>query len=248
MKLAALQRRFHRAITASEGEDDDTAWPPELRPGLRVYRNAYRARLLECLRASFPKTLLLTGDAAFEAAACHHLIVHPPQGWTLDDAARGFDTTLAELFPAEPEVAELAWLEWAMQEAFTGPDGEAADPAAFAALSTGWDEADWSRLRLVPVPTLTMRPTATDCAALWEGREAAAASPTTVAVWRQGLQSRLRLLDDAEAAALGIIGTGIAFGTLCAAMVERLGPEQGIAISGRLLGQWIGNGMIALEQ
>ena len=252
MKLATLQRRFHRAITAREGDDDDSGWSAELRPGLRVYRNAYRARLLDCLRATFPRTVALTGEAPFAAAAAHHLIVHPPQGWSLDDAARGFDATLAELFPAEPEVAELAWLEWAMQEAFTGPERAAIDPAAFAALAAGWDDERWSRLVLSPVPTLTVRRTTADCTALWDSSETGFAGPqqtvpATVAVWRQGLRSRFRMVDDVEAAALGMVGEGIAFGALCEAMVKRLGAEHGIAESGRLLGQWIGDGMIALE-
>ena len=91
MKLARLQHDFHRAITASEDDGDDTGWDAPLRPGLRVYRNAYRTRLIECLRATFPRTLALTGEDAFTAAACHHLIVHPPRGWSLDDAARGFE-------------------------------------------------------------------------------------------------------------------------------------------------------------
>ena len=95
MSLLELQRRFYTSVT-SEGADLETGWPVEIRPGLAVYRHAYRARLIDCLRESFEKTWSWIGDDAFDAAALQHLSEHPPRSWTLDDTARDFTATLAK--------------------------------------------------------------------------------------------------------------------------------------------------------
>lgn len=77
MSLAALQREFQTAIV------NDCATTAGAREGgLAIYRNAYRARLLDCMRESYDRTWTWMGDEAFSAAACHHLILHPPGNWT----------------------------------------------------------------------------------------------------------------------------------------------------------------------
>ena len=106
---------------------DDTApapagWTTRQMAGLTVYRNAYRARLLDTLRDTFERTARLAGDEAFQQAAAHHLILHPPAHWTIDLAGEGFAETCAALFAGDPDVGELAWLEWAMHRAFAAPD------------------------------------------------------------------------------------------------------------------------------
>src|SRR3546814_3597676 len=89
---------------------------------MSVYRGNYRSALVEAMRSTYERTEKWVGEAAFRRAAAHHLIAHPPSSWTIDDAGAGFDRTCAELFANDPEVAELAWLEWTMLEAFTAPD------------------------------------------------------------------------------------------------------------------------------
>ena len=164
MTLAALQTRFHGAITGS-GAPDDAGWDEAQRRGLAVYRNAYRMRLVETLRASFEKTWSWIGDDSFDTAAIHHLVAHPPASWTLDEAGRGFAATLAELFPGDPEVAELAALEWDMSQAFIAADAVAATAQDFARKTAAYADEHWSAMRLEFIPSLLVRPVATDCAA-----------------------------------------------------------------------------------
>lgn len=248
MSLLALQRGFQDAITEADGAVSSVT---PMERGLAVYRNAYRARLIDCLRSSFEKTLRWIGEDSFLAAAAHHLILHPPRSWTLDDAGRGFDATLAELFPGDPEVAELARLEWAMQSAFTAPDVSPIDAASFAILTDGFGEAEWIGLQLTIHPGLTILEVRTDCGALWDAMASdeprsskVAKRPGAVAVWRCVWRCEFRHLDVNEATALGWMRDGMTFGALCEAMVDRLGVERGVAQAGALLGRWVGDGMV----
>ena len=245
MSLATLQRAFQAAVVAEDGTAGTSS-----EPRLAVYRNAYRARLLECLRSSFDKTWTWIGDQAFAAAACHHVIAHRPHSWTLDDVGHGFDATLAELFPGDPEVAELAWLEWAMQEVFSARDIRVIEPGAFAARTAGYTEADWSVLRLHPIPAIETHAVVTDCVALWTAIDANEArsdwsldSRQTALVWRENLRPRCRLIDTAEASSLARIARGASFGALCEELVAELGP-QGVETAGTFLGRWLLDGLL----
>jgi hypothetical protein len=246
--LIDLQRRFHAAVTGV-GEMTFEDWDPALHTGLSVYRNAYRARLIECLRSTFEKTWTWIGDESFDAAAAHHLIVKPPRSWTLDEVGAGFDETLAQLFPGDPEVAELAWLEWQMQQAFTGPDEPVLDAVGFAALSKDFTEETWASLRLSFVTSMRSRRIRTDCGAIWTAIATDGDMPDvllgearTLVVWRQGLSPRFRMLGP-ESSGLATLQQGRAFGDMCETMVERLGPA-GIEAAGHALGVWIAQGLV----
>lgn len=245
MSLATLQRAFQAAVVAEDGEAET-----EPARGMSVYRNAYRARLLDCLRGSFDKTLAWIGDEAFTAAACHHVIVERPHSWTLDDLGQGFDATLALLFPTDPEVAELAWLERAMEDVFTVRDVTAMTPDTFAARTAGYTDAEWSALRLRAVPASATRVVTTDCAALWTAIDAgtqpnewALDEPQTLLVWRASLRPQFRLLDAAEARALAELSRGVGFGAICEAVVATLGPP-GVETAGKYLGRWLADGLL----
>ena len=127
---------------------------------LGVYHHAYRAQLLGCLRDTFEKSWSWLGDEAFEAAALAHIEAHPPSSWTLNLYGEDFDRTLAERHPQDPELAELAWLEWSLRRAFDGPDAGVPNPEELA-------EIDWDNAILHLVPTLKLRHVVSNCAAIW---------------------------------------------------------------------------------
>lgn len=254
MTLAIIQRRFLGAVTAID-ETDVADWPIEMRDGLVVYRTAYRARLLDCLRGAFDKCRKWIGDESFDAAAAHHLIIHPPSSWTLDDLGRGFSDTLGMLFPDDPEVEELAWLEWEMQQIFTSRDVATLDAADFAERASSFTEEDWLNLRLTFVPILSMRCVATDCAALWTAIEDELEMPalqlptdtSTLLIWRDALKSRFRLLGASEASSLALMRGGGTFEQLCAALVQAYGDAAGVEAAGTMLGRWVTEGLVANE-
>lgn len=215
-------------------------------PGLRVYQNNYRSQLVACLVESFPCTRDWIGGEAFEAAAATHIDRVPPSSWTLDAYPRDFPATLALLWPDDPEVAELAWLECALGEAFVGPDAPMLRPADIAGI-------DWDRATLRFSPTLDLGALTTNAPAIWSALAAGETPPPSemlaeagaILVWRHEQVSSFRTIDQVEHQALLGARAGMPFSDLCEALIELEGEAEGIARAGRLLGQWIADGLIA---
>ena len=146
--LAAQQQAFMSLVL-----DDSQELPVAMESRrVEIYRNAYRARMVDALRETYPRTARWVGDAAFAQAAAHHVISHPPSSWTLDAVGEGFSATLASLFSKDPEVSELAWLEWAMHVCFVSYDATPLDAASFTAVTAGFEEDDWAGMRLRFMP------------------------------------------------------------------------------------------------
>lgn len=236
--------------------DDDAPLPPgwdaSRAAGMAVYRNGYRARLLDVLADSYARTARLVGAAAFEQAAAHHLIVHPPSVWTIDRAGEGFADTCAELFAHDPDVAELSWLEWAMQRAFTAADDRPLTHAGFAAATAAFDAADWEQLVLVPIAGTALRPVIHDLPRLWRSLADDADQSVVerldsrgwLLVWREGEEAVFALLPDYEGEALSAALQGATFGAICTRLTERLGPEEAAAAAGAILNHWLALGLI----
>jgi len=251
MNLLATQQQFHAAVT---GDDtvDDLSWPESMKAGLAVYQTAYRARLLDCLRGAFGKSRQWIGENAFDAAAAHHLILHPPASWTLDDVGHGFSDTLGALFPNDPEVEELAWLEWEMQQAFTSPDVPALAATDFAGRASSFTEDDWHNLHLTFVPSCRLRAVSTDCAGLWTAIDQKAAMPSldlptdtsTLLIWRMDLRPQFRLLDDQEAFGFKLMKSGATFHDMCEALIRSVCDAAGLAAAGNMLGRWMNDASV----
>jgi hypothetical protein len=237
--------------------DDEAALPPgwtaRHAAGMAVYRNNYRTALVEAMRATYERTARWVGEAAFARAAAHHLILHPPSSWTLDVIGDGFPDTLAELFAHDPEVPELAALEWAMHCAFTAADATPLDGLGLAAATAAFSEEDWGAMRIAFVPGCAVVPASHDLAALWQALatdpfdapDYALAEPACLQVWREGLNPVFRPVDLAAGRALELALGGASFGEVCAALVEALGEDAGVARAGALLGEWLGDALVA---
>lgn len=249
--LAQLQDAFLACL-----HDDDAPLPPGLdasrAAGMAVYRNGYRARLLDVLADSFARAARLVGAEAFHQAAAHHLIAHPPSAWTIDRAGEGFADTCAELFAHDPDVAELAWLEWAMQSAFTAADEAPLTHAGFAAATATFDAADWELLVLEPIPGTALRPVTHDLPQLWRSLADDADQPVVerlearhwLLVWGEGEEAVFALLPDDEGKALNMALHGAIFGDICTHLAERLAPEAAAAAAGAALNHWLELGLI----
>jgi len=238
MSLLALQRDFGAFLR--DGDAADAA------PGMRVYQNNYRAQLVACLEDAFARSRAWIGDDAFEQAVVRHIHRVPPSSWTLDAYARDFPDTLAWLYPDDPEVAELAWLELALAEAFVGADVEPLSPAEAA-------NVDWDRAVLRFIPTIDLRAVTSNACDLWFALAAGEAPPAAalldephaLIVWRQNLVSRFRLIDAREEQALLLARAGLSFADLCAALVTSCGEVDGVALAGAYLGRWLADGLLA---
>lgn len=251
MTLAAQQSEFMAHVLA-EDRALPPGWDARFAAGLEIYRNAYRARLVDALREIYPRTAQWAGEDAFRQAAAHHLIQSPPNSWTLDDAGDGFVAVLEELFANDPEVAELGWLEWAMHCAFVAADAEPLGHAAFAARASAFTDTDWAEMRLAFQPGIASRKVCHRCTALWQALAHDEAPPEPLLldqpmqlfVWRQGLQPIFRLASAEESGFFAMMRGGAGYGTACEELVGRIGEEQAVAAAGQWLGRWIADGMV----
>lgn len=239
--------------------DDDAALPggwsaagdARRAAGMAVYRNAYRARLMDVLRETYERTARLVGEDAFRQAAAHHLITHPPGSWTIDLAGDGFAGTCAELFARDPDVGEIAWLEWAMHRAFTAADGTPWTAAEWAAATVDFDAGQWDAMRIELMPGTAMRPVTFDVLRLWEmladgGIEPAPVKlkdPAWLLVWREGERSVFGLIPPAEGQALSALQNGATFGELCADLSARHEPTEAAAAAAMVL-RWLTLGLL----
>lgn len=240
MSLLGVQRDM-RAWLDDGREETAVAFSAGARAGLNIYQNNYRTQLANCLEESFPVTLAWLGGDAFHAAIVAHVEAVSPSSWTLDHYTRDFPLTLARLFPSDPEVGDLAFLELALGEAFVAPDS--------APLACDLTEVDWDRAALAFIPSLTIHPLSTNAPAIWSAINADQEPPAVsqlpkagaLLVWRSDEACRFRATDHRECdALLFLMGRASTFGTLCAT----LGTEH-VEQVGLWLGRWLADGIIA---
>jgi hypothetical protein len=244
MRLSELQSGF-RSWLENGSEQFAARLGRDARHGLDVYRNNYRAQLRSCLEAAFPITLEWIGWSAFQDAMAHHVASFHPISWTLDAYPMRFNRTLKERFPADPEVAELALLEWALSQAFVNRD---AAPVSIEQLRS----ADWDHTVLRFSPSFEMNQLTTNAPDIWSALKQGQQPPQPIAlaesriliVWRAGEQSRFRSVDLHEGHALRSAFAGSTFGELCATLASSVGQIAAAESAGQWLGRWIADGLI----
>lgn len=245
MSLLALQRDLrdwlrHDAAQAAARLGGETM------PGLIVYQNNYRAQLMACLASACPQLRLWIGDEAFFAAAATHTDAAAPSDWTLDAYPAGFPATLAQIHADSPEIADLAWLEIALADAFVAADHAPLAPASLADLT--WDDAVF-----LLSPALRLRDLGSNAPAIWSALSAGEEPPPAASlrqgeallVWRSDFTACFRAIDALEASTLAAIAAGQPFGAVCAGLVAAAGEERGVALAGDMLGRWLRDGVIA---
>jgi Putative DNA-binding domain len=138
---------------------------------LEIYANAYYARLLECLRDTFPVLAQVLGAEVFDSFAFDYLQRYPSRSYTLYRLAESFPRFLDETRPDQPAAADaagaagpawpdflidLATLELAIAEVFDGPGAEGEPLLAPADLLARRAGGDFAKARLAPVPCLRL--------------------------------------------------------------------------------------------
>jgi len=240
MSLLELQRQFRDHLLDAPSPIADRIDGDSTADGLAVYHHAYRAQLVACLGDTYEKLWAWLGDDAFRAAAERYIAAHPPQSWTLSDYGSAFPAVLAELYPDDPDVAELASLDWTLRRAF---DGEDASPITAGDLAA----VDWETARFRFTPTLQIFPIRTNCAAIWnalaldETPPAATclAEPAAIRVWRRELAPQFSSMDACEYDSLSRLQEGANFSELCAHLGDTLGEAEATLTIGQLLGRWL---------
>lgn len=244
MNLLDIQRDM-RAWLISSAAGTQERLGAHAATGLTVYQNNYRVQLVGCLQASFPQLRAWLGDELFLKAAIAHIDSHPPHAWTLDAYGVDFGDTLKSMFPDNPDVHELAWIEWSLSESFVAVDA----PQISAET---WHGIDWDAARLLLSPSLRQRIVSTNANEIWSALDGGIPAPESemleapagLIVWRKGFTCRIKLIDGVEHAALLSLRDNASFSALCDAMVEHLGEEAGVSKAGAFLADWVAGGVV----
>lgn len=231
-------------------------WGNSQAAGMQVYRGNYRSAILGALGETFERTKLYVGDEPFQRAAINHAIANPPGSWTIDDAGESFDRTCAEMFGNNPEVAEIAWLEWTMLQLATAPDVTPLDAAAFAAATAEFGDEEWTALRVAFQPRAASRIVGHDLTALWQSLDKNEGERPTFSldheqgclVWREGERPTFILVEPDEARAFELMQAGTGYGEVCAMLAGDNADEQAFADAamraGAMLGRWLNEGVV----
>ena len=135
LSLPELQAHF-AATLFGDTPASSTAWiraagiAPELRLG--IYRNNLEQGFAKTLALEFPVMQRLVGEDYFRQLALSFLARHPSRSGDLHHVGAPFAGFLREQFADTPYryFADLAALEWALQECLVAEDEEALDPKA----------------------------------------------------------------------------------------------------------------------
>ncbi|HVU51515.1 MAG TPA: DNA-binding domain-containing protein [Polyangia bacterium] len=266
--LAELQRRFFELVTGPEGVARELAargLPPEALAAiiagdarasaverLDVYANMYFFRILDVLRADYPKLVAVLGDGAFHDLATDYLQAHPSRHPSLRFVGAALPGFVAAHAAAarRPWLGELAALEWARVDVFDRADADVLGRDALAGLGP----EEFADLRLVPVPACALVPAAFAVEDPWRAVEAGSSPEApgragdghAILVWRRGLVVHHRAVEGGERRALDLLLAGTTFGALCAALGEALGSDAAAAeLAARCLGQWLADELLA---
>ena len=188
---------------------------------LPIYHHAYRARLAEVLADTYAKTALYMGSDHFDSHARAYAVAHPPHIRSLNRYGEGLVDALRQQYPANPELHELAQLDWDLRTRFDGVDQPALGREQAQAA------ADWTTRPAVLHPSALLRTVTTNVVSLWNAIDADAEVPEAVAlpaplallVWRKGFQPHFRTLDAAEARWVGDLYAGASVHDACTALL-----------------------------
>ncbi|WP_436129404.1 MNIO family bufferin maturase [Acidovorax sp. LjRoot38] len=245
--LAAVQRHFADRVLAN-------ALPPEMPEDLitgrlPIYHHAYRARLAEVLADTYAKTCLYMGSDTFEAHARDYAVAHPPRTRSLNRYGEGLVGTLRAAYPDNPELHELAQLDWDLRTRFDSADMPTLETAAAQASDT------WTTRPGVLHPSALLRAIMTNVVGVWNAihtdddvpEAVALPAPATLLVWRKGHQPHFRTLDAAEAAWVQALHAGASVHDACAALLGS-GLWQGDpTVLGGWLAQLLNDGLVRAD-
>lgn len=242
--LATVQRHFADQVLAP-------TLPPETPTGsitgrLHIYHHAYRARLAEVLADTYAKTCLYMGSDTFDAHARDYVVAHPPRTSSLNRYGEGLVQALRSAYPDNPELYELAQLDWDLRTRFDGAD------VLVLGAESAQAACDWTTQTNVLHPSALLRTVTTNVVSLWNAihtndevpESAPLPAPTALLVWRKGHQPHFRTLEGAQATWLGHLRAGASVQDACAALLEAGHWSGDASVLSPWLAQLLNDGLV----
>jgi hypothetical protein len=205
---------------------------------LRVYGNAYHARLLECLREEFAVLAHTLGPELFDEFATGYVQAYPSRSYTLHELGAHFPRFLAETCPAQDEgnrwadfLIDLATLERVYSEVFDGP-GVEGRPLLSAESLFAIPPEQWSDTRLICADgfrLVELRSAVHEyISAVRRKEDPVPPSPTTtlLAVHRRDYVVRRHLLTRPQFELLAALTSGLAIGEAIGQAADTVGWDS----------------------
>ncbi len=252
MTLKEVQDSFQQALLSGAGDKiltqlaDGPREPKDVLLGL--YQDGYILRLIEFAQKDHELLHAYLGDEGFGEMARGYAAAYPSRYRNAIDFCAHLPQYLAEAEPyaAHEEIAELAALEKALNDAFYAKDQAAISVSELA----GYALDDWALLRFTPQPSAIRLGLSTNAADIWgalkRGREpppAVASGPHRLLVWRQEVP-KFRVLGEEEAMLWDEAASGVRFGVLCEMAAAYDDPERAAARAAGYLQGWITSGLL----
>lgn len=224
---------------------------------LGIYHRAYRLRLCEVLSESFEKTSSYMGSVLFDQEASQFVVQQPPAERNLGRYGSNLPAFLAQRYPDNPELAELAQLDWDLRTRFDGANHPALCAADLAPQANG-------HLAFIDMPqplhpSVVLRDSRTNAVKLWRAidddvdvpevaylpKEDEANGPPGLMVWRWNLQPHFMRLDPAQYRFMQSLAEGwsINQSSECWADTDVLPTPE---VLGAWLKDWLAQGILRL--
>ncbi|MGD9784954.1 MAG: putative DNA-binding domain-containing protein [Hyphomicrobiaceae bacterium] len=247
--LAELQQAFQSAVVKGSPDvlvhltGNSRVGPDVL---LGVYRHAYASRLVAAMRNDHTALLAYLGEAAFEDLARHYIATLPSRSPNIRDISRELAKFIARTAPYDSyrEVAEIALIECAVNDAFDAADVPSFRIDDLAALPAG----AWGILPLAATPSASVLNLGSNAHAIWRAINDGATPPLpdrnrldhAVLVWRENFTPKVRPLGPEEAILVAMLARGTTFGELCETAALYDAPDEAAARCAAYLGTWLG--------
>ncbi len=195
LSLPELQRRFARDLEAPSS------------PGIALYASAIRTNYRRALSVTFVVVKRVVGEAFFHAAVDAYAGRHPSDGGDLNAFGSRFGDFLARYGPARdlPYLADLARLEWALDEALRAAASSGRPTEVLAALGRVPADA-LATVRLALAPSCRLVKSREPVLRIWQVHQPGHEGGMTVD-WEAGGE-RVLLRRDADGVALEALSCG----------------------------------------
>lgn len=214
----------HSADFIRAGEEPGVVLSPDEQ--LSVYRGSVLGGLVQALGDIYPAIKRSVGEQFFDAMALRYVKSHPSMSASLDNYGSDFDAFIADFkaLKEHPYLADLAQLEWRWHRCFHANNPEVFDPSSLARLAPEQHNAICFELQ----DSLSLMQSDYPLLKLWQLNQAEADTddigpidlnePAYLALWRDGLVTRISELNEQEWQLLNSLKKSQSLGTILSSL------------------------------
>ena len=250
--LSELQSTFQRAIVNGDDEIlnkifDNSRTNRGVLFG--VYRHAYVARLVEIIRNDHRLLHLYLGDEVFSEIAEAYVAARPSRTQNARWFSQAFPDFIAERRLEHAEVAELAALERAVNDAFDAADAPVLTISDLVAIAP----EKWANLTFGAHPSARRLDLQTNAYAIWAALKDDETPPAAavldeadrIIAWRRDVTPMMRHMVGEEAMMWNEASKGVFFGALCELVATYDEPDGAAMRAAQHLKGWIASGLLS---